>query len=77
MNHGGWTVRTLSVPGDDTDLSLWVSFDNARFCFGAGEGTQRAFIQKRLRMTGMQAIFLPDGVSARGGLPGEYRRTQV
>jgi len=70
MNNPAWTVRTLSVPGDDTDLTLWVSFDNARFCFGAGEGTQRAFIQKSLRMGGLQAIFLPDGVSGRGGLPG-------
>jgi ribonuclease Z len=70
MNNQAWTVRALSVPGDDTDLSIWVSFDNARFCFGAGEATQRAFIQKRLKMAGMQAVFLPDGDSGRGGLPG-------
>lgn len=70
MNNPAWTARVLSVPGIDTDLSLYVSFDSARFCFGAGEGTQRAFIQKRTTWRHMQAVFLPDGASGRGGLPG-------
>ncbi|WOO84919.1 Ribonuclease Z 1 [Vanrija pseudolonga] len=66
-----WTIRTISVPGPDTDLSLYVAFDNERLLFGAGEGTQRAFIQKRLTMRGLQAVFLPDGGHrARTGLPG-------
>lgn len=70
-----WTIRTISVPGPDTDLSLYVAFDNERLLFGAGEGTQRAFIQKRLTMKSMQAVFLPDGGHrARSGLPGGLRQ---
>nr|XP_018259272.1 uncharacterized protein I303_08200 [Kwoniella dejecticola CBS 10117]OBR81430.1 hypothetical protein I303_08200 [Kwoniella dejecticola CBS 10117] len=33
-----WQVKCLTAPGPDSDLSLHVSFDNARFLFGCGEG---------------------------------------
>ncbi len=67
-----WHVRCLTVPGHDTDLSLHVAFDNVRFLFGCGEGTQRAFVQKRVGMRGMSAVFICSGGSeGRGGLPGE------
>jgi ribonuclease Z len=71
-NHPNWHVRCVSVPGPDTDLSLHVAFDNARFLFGCGDGTQRAFVQKRLSLKGLNAVFLPNSESrTRGGLPGE------
>ncbi|KAL1407583.1 hypothetical protein Q8F55_007016 [Vanrija albida] len=71
MSIINWNIRAVSVPGPDTDLSLYVAFDNERLLFGAGEGTQRAFVQKRLSMRGLQAVFLPDGGHrARTGLPG-------
>ncbi|WVW79468.1 hypothetical protein I302_101437 [Kwoniella bestiolae CBS 10118] len=66
-----WHVRALSAPGPDTDLSLHVSFDNARFLFGCGEGTQRAFTQKRMGMRGLSAIFVGSGEArSRAGLAG-------
>ncbi|WRT69179.1 uncharacterized protein IL334_006163 [Kwoniella shivajii] len=66
-----WHVKALSVPGPDTDLSLHVSFDNARFLFGCGEGTQRAFVQKRMGMRGLSGIFIGSGeAKARNGLAG-------
>jgi ribonuclease Z len=72
-SHSNWHVRCVSVPGPDTDLSLHVVFDNARFLFGCGEATQRAFVQKRLGLRGLNAIFLPNSESrTRGGLPGEF-----
>ncbi|KAL7422932.1 hypothetical protein Q5752_002229 [Cryptotrichosporon argae] len=71
-----WSVRAISTPGSDTDLSLFVSFDNARFLFGAGEGTQRAFVQKKTGMRGLAAVFLPGGQHAgRDGLPGVLMTT--
>lgn len=67
-----WKVQVISAPGPDTDLCLYVEFDNARFLFGAGEGTQRAFVQKRKSMRWLQAIFISGGgLKGRGGLPGE------
>ncbi|KAK6906129.1 hypothetical protein I203_100113 [Kwoniella mangroviensis CBS 8507] len=66
-----WHVKALSAPGPDTDLSLHVSFDNARFLFGCGEGTQRAFTQKRMGMRGLSAIFVGSGEArSRAGLAG-------
>ena len=69
--HYNWHVRALSVPGPDTDLALYVVFDNVRYLFGAGEGTQRSFVQKKLSTKGLTGIFVPDGGSkGRAGLPG-------
>jgi len=69
--HYNWHVRALTVPGPDSDLSLFVSFDNVRYLFGCGEGTQRAFVQKRFSTRGLAGVFLPDGGSkGRAGLPG-------
>ncbi|EIW66065.1 hypothetical protein TREMEDRAFT_70321 [Tremella mesenterica DSM 1558] len=66
-----WVVRCLSVPGPDTSLSLYIAFDNARWLFGCGEGTQRAFIQKGLVMRSLTGIIMPSGGSKdRNGLPG-------
>ncbi|WWC73000.1 uncharacterized protein I206_106964 [Kwoniella pini CBS 10737] len=66
-----WQVKCLTAPGPDSDLSLHVSFDNARFLFGCGEGTQRAFNQKRTTMKGLSGIFVGSGESrSRAGLAG-------
>lgn len=71
MAAANWHIRAVSVPGIDTDLTLQVSFDNARFMFGCGEGTQRAYVQKKVSMRGLQGIFLPSTKSVtRSGLPG-------
>ncbi|WWD21385.1 hypothetical protein CI109_105870 [Kwoniella shandongensis] len=66
-----WHIRAITAPGPDSDLSLHVAFDNARFLFGCGEGTQRAFTQKRLTMRGLSGIFIGSGESrGRAGLAG-------
>ncbi|WVQ73573.1 hypothetical protein IAR50_003151 [Cryptococcus sp. DSM 104548] len=66
-----WSVRAVTVPGPDTDLCLHVAFDNAKFIFGAGEGTQRAFAQKKIGFGRLAGVFVNSGESkGRGGLPG-------
>lgn len=72
-----WTVRALSVPGPDTDLALFVSFDDARFLFGAGEAMQRSLVQKRMSLRKLQSIFVTSGKSGRGGLAGEHQEGVV
>ncbi|ORY33064.1 hypothetical protein BCR39DRAFT_520998 [Naematelia encephala] len=70
VNHH-WKVRALTDPSLDSDLSLWVQFDHARFLFGCGEGMQRAMDQRRLNIKGLKGVFLPSGRAAgRNGLPG-------
>ena len=69
--HSNWSIRCVSTPGPDTDISIYVSFEKARLLFGCGHGTQRAFVQKRLSMRGLGAVFLPGGTEeGRGGLAG-------
>lgn len=68
-----WSVRAVAVPGPDSDTALYVSFDDSRFLFGAGEGTQRSFLEKRTKLAGVGGVFLPGGVSGRNGLPGELK----
>nr|ODO03678.1 hypothetical protein L204_00014 [Cryptococcus depauperatus CBS 7855] len=66
-----WSVRAVATPGPDTDLALYVAFDNARFLIGAGEGTQRAFTQKRLGFSRLEGILINSSDSkGRGGLGG-------
>ncbi|OCF35667.1 hypothetical protein I316_02722 [Kwoniella heveanensis BCC8398] len=69
--HPNWHVRAITAPGPDSDLTLHVSFDNARFLFGCGEGTQRAYNQKRLTLKGLSGIFVGSGdAKGRSGLAG-------
>ena len=71
--HSNWSIRCISTPGPDTDLSIYVSFEKARFLFGCGQGSQRAFVQKRLSMRGLGAVFLPGGTEeGRGGVAGKF-----
>jgi ribonuclease Z len=71
--HYNWQVRAIAIPGPDTDLALYVAFDNARYLFGCGEGTQRAFVQKRVGSRWLGGIFICDGgLKGRGGLPGRF-----
>ncbi|OWZ65943.1 hypothetical protein AYX14_06079 [Cryptococcus neoformans] len=66
-----WAVRAVTTPTKDTDLCLYVSFDNVRFLFGCGEGTQRAFAQKKIGFSRLGGVFIGSGESkGRGGLPG-------
>ena len=63
----------MTVPGLDTDLSVYVAFQDVRYLFGCGEGTQRAFIEKKFSTLRIAGVFLPDGGSkGRAGLPGIF-----
>jgi ribonuclease Z len=69
-----WRVQALSVPSPDSDLSLYVAFDNVRYLFGVGEGTQRTFVQRKTGLKGIEAVFVlgADGEGRRvGGLGGQ------
>lgn len=70
-----WRVQALSVPSPDSDLALYVAFDNVRYLFGAGEGVQRTFVQRKVSLKGVEGVFVSggDGEGKRvGGLAGEF-----
>lgn len=69
-----WDVLVVSTPSRDSDLAVFVTFDQARFLFNCPEGTQRQFVQKRLSMRKLKAVFFTDDdTRAVAGLPGELR----
>lgn len=53
-----WSLRVLTGLTDDTEPTIVVQFDNAKYVFNAGEGTYRAFSQRRYSATKSKAIFL-------------------
>ncbi|WVQ81072.1 hypothetical protein IAT38_003194 [Cryptococcus sp. DSM 104549] len=67
----GWHVRPVTVPGPDSDLALYVSFNHMRLLFGVGEGTQRALGQRGFHLKYLKGLFVNNGRSqGRGGLAG-------
>ena len=49
-----------------------LTFDNEQYLFGAGEGTQRALMQRKIPSSVLRAVLVGDGRSSgRTGLPGE------
>lgn len=66
-----WAVRAISHPTADTDLAILVTFDNAKYLFNCGEGTQRAFVQGKMSLKKLQGVFVTGaGLGVVGGLPG-------
>lgn len=66
-----WNVQVISTPGPDTELALYIRFDNSRWVIGCGEGTQRAMVQAKVPLRGLTGIVMGSGGSrARNGLPG-------
>jgi ribonuclease Z len=68
-----WSANVLSQRSSDTEPTLVITFETAKYIFGAGENTSRSFIQNAGRMNKARAVFLghlgPDRTS---GLAGEH-----
>ena len=61
----------LGTGAADFNPSGFLFFDQARYLFNCGEGTQRFFVQHQVKLTRLNAVFL-SGLSWNhvGGLPG-------
>ncbi|KAK2462756.1 hypothetical protein APHAL10511_005274 [Amanita phalloides] len=56
---------------DDTEPTLVVTFDTAKYIFNVGENTHRAFLQSRYNWKKAKALFVTQsGTQRAGGLPG-------
>jgi hypothetical protein len=72
LSNMHWDVRAVTTPSSDTDLSLLVTFDHAKFLFNCGEGTQRSFVQSRTSMRKLEGIYMTSAhTDVTGGLPGK------
>lgn len=71
MSNLRWYIQTLSVPTSDSNTSLLVNFEHAKFLFECPESTSRVFIQNRVSGKKVAHIFLSKlDQDASGGLFG-------
>ncbi|EIW77124.1 hypothetical protein CONPUDRAFT_139171 [Coniophora puteana RWD-64-598 SS2] len=66
-----WSASVLSTVSSDTEPSVIITFDSAKYLFNVGENTTRVFLQSRRNWRKTRGIFL-SSVSTRraSGLPG-------
>ncbi|KAK0501702.1 hypothetical protein EDD18DRAFT_1431713 [Armillaria luteobubalina] len=66
-----WSTSVLTTVSSDTEPSIIVTFDKAKYMFNAGENSGRAFLQSKRNWRKTRGIFFTDVGSQRtGGLPG-------
>ncbi|PCH45067.1 hypothetical protein WOLCODRAFT_155082 [Wolfiporia cocos MD-104 SS10] len=68
-----WSTTVLSTATSDTEPTIVVTFDSAKYIFNAGENTGRAWIQSRGNFRKARAIFLTSvGTQRCSGLAGLF-----
>lgn len=68
-----WSATVLTGLSSDTEPTILVTFDSAKYLFNAGENTNRAFMQSRKNWKKMRGVFFTDvGLRTSSGLPGAF-----
>ncbi|KAH7921559.1 hypothetical protein BV22DRAFT_1038537 [Leucogyrophana mollusca] len=66
-----WSASVLSTVSSDTEPTVVLTFDSAKYVFNVGENTTRAFLQSRRNWKKTRGIFLTSvGTQRASGLPG-------
>ncbi|KAJ6474674.1 hypothetical protein C8R47DRAFT_986730 [Mycena vitilis] len=66
-----WTASVVTSATTDTEPSLVILFDNAKYIFNLAENSNRAFTQKKAHRKSTRAFFLTQvGAQRAGGLAG-------
>ncbi|KAF9487434.1 hypothetical protein BDN71DRAFT_1458518 [Pleurotus eryngii] len=66
-----WSATVLSASSSDTEPTVVVTFDSAKYIFNAGENTNRAFLQSRRNWKRSRGIFFSSiGTERASGLAG-------
>ena len=69
-----WNASVLSTVSSDTEPTVVISFDSAKYIFNVGENTTRAFLQSQQNWKKTRALFLTSvGTQRASGLPGRAR----
>ena len=67
-----WSTSVVSSISSDTEPTIVVAFDNAKYLFNVGENTTRTFLQTKKAWRKTRALFLSQICTDRtAGLPGE------
>lgn len=66
-----WNASVLSSISSDTEPTVVIAFDSAKYIFNVGENTTRAFLQSRRNWKKTRGVFLTSvGTQRASGLPG-------
>ncbi|KAF4591050.1 hypothetical protein EYR40_009650 [Pleurotus pulmonarius] len=66
-----WSATVLSASSSDTEPTVVVTFDSAKYIFNAGENTNRAFLQSRRNWKRSRGLFFTSiGTERASGLAG-------
>lgn len=67
-----WNASVLSTTSSDTEPTVVITFDSAKYIFNVGENTTRAFLQSRQNWKKTRALFVTSvGTQRASGLPGK------
>ncbi|KAI6012153.1 hypothetical protein BKA83DRAFT_4370844 [Pisolithus microcarpus] len=66
-----WSTSVLSTLSSDTEPSVVIAFDSAKYLFNVGENTTRSYLQSRQTWRKTRGLFLTSiGTQRTSGLPG-------
>ena len=66
-----WSTSVLTTVSSDTEPTIVVQFESAKYIFNAGENTSRSWLQSRHRWKKARGLFLTSVGTQRGsGVPG-------
>jgi ribonuclease Z len=72
MATSNWSTSVLSGLSSDTEPSIVVTFESAKYIFNAGENTSRSWLQSRNNWKKAKGLFLTSVGSQRmSGVPGK------
>lgn len=67
-----WSANVLSTVTSDTEPTIIIEFEGAKYIFNVGENTNRAFIQNRPNWKKTRGLFLTSvGAQRASGLSGK------
>lgn len=71
--HMNWSTTVVTAASSDTEPSIVVNFDYARYIFNVGENTNRSFSQKKCPRRKIRGVFVTQtGTQRTGGLAGRF-----
>lgn len=69
-----WSTTAVTPLSYDTEPTILITFDNAKYMFNVGENTNRAFLQSSKNWKKMRGLFLTQVTMQRAsGLGGEVK----
>jgi hypothetical protein len=78
LENMNWSTSVYTTLSSDTEPSIVITFDSAKYIFNAGENTTRAILQDKRGWRRVKALFLTQlGTQRSSGVPGELLNSSL